>query len=359
MATTVPVFESRGAVFQADSCQPLIDASEAGQVRLEALVHGHYPGSKLPSGTLRGIKSVGYWDAPHDQQWGLDWHRNEGIEFTYLETGAIDFSVEDEDYPLTAEDLTITRPWQVHRVGNPHVTAGRLHWVILDVGVRRPDQPWRWPPWLVLAKSDLDELTQMLRHNEQPVWHTTDEVRDCFQRIGDLVEGREQPPKISKLTVLLNELLLSILELLRAQDLVLDESLSDTRRSVSLFLDELAHNESMLGRDWSVEQLAASCGLGVTQFVHYCRQLKNLTPARFLNYCRLNAAARLLAKRPDSSITEIAFRYGFSSSQYFATRFQAQFGVSPSGYHGHIGQQALQSSTSAASTPTSRRRVQF
>ena len=37
-----------------------------------------------------------------------------------------------------------------------------------------------------------------------------------------------------------------------------DESLSDTRRSVALFLDELAHNESMLGRDFATASRRAN-----------------------------------------------------------------------------------------------------
>jgi hypothetical protein len=122
------------------------------------------------------VKTVGFWDAEHDQQWGLDWHRNEGLELTYLERGTLAFGVDDHQYALHPDDLTITRPWQPHRVGTPHVTAGRLHWVILDVGVRHPHHAWRWPGWLVLTKADIQELTNFLRQNEQPVWHASEEI---------------------------------------------------------------------------------------------------------------------------------------------------------------------------------------
>ena len=42
--------------------------------------------------------------------------------------------------------------------------------------------------WLVLSKADLKELTAMLRHNEQPVWRASDELRHAFQRIARAVE---------------------------------------------------------------------------------------------------------------------------------------------------------------------------
>jgi AraC-like DNA-binding protein len=336
MSCIIPIFDFLGQQHRADDCRPLVEAADAGRVRLSACVHGHYPGQKLPRNMLRGLKSVGYWDANHDQNWGLDWHRNEGIELTFLETGGLDFGVEDGaerlSYLLRPNHLTITRPWQQHRIGSPNVTAGRLHWLILDVGVRRPDQTWRWPPWIVLTKQDLDELTHMLRHNEQPVWQGNDEMLECFKRIGAIVEQQDTQKCVSKLTVLINELLLLLLERLRSQEMVLDESLSDTRRSVAMFLDDLSRNINMLGYDWSVRELADSCGLGETRFIHYCRQLKNMTPAKFLNNCRLNAAAKLLVERPEMSITQTALVCGFSSSQYFATAFQRHHGISPSDY---------------------------
>jgi AraC family L-rhamnose operon regulatory protein RhaS len=102
------------------------------------LVHSHYPGRKLPRGALLGVKSVGFWDAEGRQDWGLQWHRNEGIEVTFLERGASGFAVEQNEFRLRPDDLTVTRPWQRHRVGDPNIGAGRLHWLILDVSVRRP-----------------------------------------------------------------------------------------------------------------------------------------------------------------------------------------------------------------------------
>jgi hypothetical protein len=48
------------------------------------------------------------------------------------------FAVDRIDYNLSRGNLTVTRPWQLHRVGNPNGTACRLHWIILDRGIRRP-----------------------------------------------------------------------------------------------------------------------------------------------------------------------------------------------------------------------------
>jgi hypothetical protein len=56
-----------------------------------------------------------------------------------------------------------------------------LHWLIIDVGVRRPNQDWKWPRWLLLSAAELAELAEKLRHNEDPVWQTSADVRHCFR----------------------------------------------------------------------------------------------------------------------------------------------------------------------------------
>jgi len=329
MIAAPPIYREAGHTYVADACGPLVQAVEKGHVRLHALVCGHYPGRKLPRDTLPGVKTVGFWDAGHPQDWGLDWHCNEGLELTLLERGSMPFCVDGQEIALKPGDLTITRPWQLHRVGNPHIAAGRLHWLILDVAVRRPHQSWKWPPWLVLSKADLKQLTDMLRHNEQPVWRASDELRHAFQRIARAVETDSPERTISRLTLDLNELFLLVLEMCRTSSAPLDTSLSSSYRSVELFLAELASKLSYLAREWTVPRMAGECGLGTTQFVRHCRQFANATPLQYLNKCRLEAARRILLEQPCRSVTQVALDCGFSTPQYFATVFGERFGCTP------------------------------
>ena len=76
--------------------------------------------------------------------------------------------------------------------------------------------------------------------------------------------------------------------------------------------------------------MAEHCGMGVTAFCRYCRELVNAGPVEFLNRCRLDHAVDLLRQNAGLSITDIAMTCGFNSSQYFATRFRQRFHVAPS-----------------------------
>jgi len=269
------------------------------------------------------------WDASRDQGWGLAWHRNEGIEITYLARGGLGFAVDGRPQPLRPGDLTITRPWQVHRVGDPDVAASRLHWVILDVGVRRPHQTWAWPGWLLLPSGMLARLSTLLQRNEQPVWRADAAIDGCFERLARVVADEPGDAREARLKLRINELLLAVFELLDGQDIALDDTLRSAQRSVELFLATLAQR---CGERWRLQDMAEECGLGRSRFTHYCKQLTNMTPVEVLTHHRVRAAQRLLEDAATGSISDVAYACGFESSQYFATVFRAHTGGSPSAY---------------------------
>lgn len=320
--------------YEADTCLPLKEAWKLGEIELEALTRLSYPGRVMPPQMLKGVNSLGYWNSINHQNWGLGWHRNEGLEITYLETGTLAFSVEGhKDNFLHANDLTITRPWQLHKVGNPTVGVGRLYWIIIDVNVSQPHQKWNWPDWIILSQRDLEELTTIMRQNEQPIWHTSQEVGGYFQEIGKKLKEDKAECNESKLAILINELLLSILQILRKGDILLNKSLMESMRSAEIFLVELP---SYLERNWTLQSMAENCSLGTTRFVQFCKKITNMTPIQYLNFLRLKAAAELLGNNPRMDIQHIAYDCGFTSSQYFATIFKKLHGISPKDYRKKI-----------------------
>lgn len=328
----IPIYTDHDEKYRADSCKPLLDAAGAGTIELALISHGHYPGKSLQAEALSGLKMVGFWDAKHRQNWGLPWHCNEGVEFTFLESGTLEFAIPEGIFHLKSNDLIIARPWQRHRIGSPCVTTSRLHWLLIDVGVRRPHQEWKWPPWLILSARDLAEMTTILRRNEQPVWKTNSEIRHCFQKLAHLVQRDCGGSNISRIGHAINEFFLVFLESLRQQNVSLDDSLVTSRRTVRLFLDDLRTHPEHLELDWSIEKMAASCGLGITQFTNHVKSLANTTPLNYLIQCRIDFAAAQLRRTPAERVTDIALKSGFCSSQYFATVFTRVMGCSPREY---------------------------
>lgn len=324
------IFYDVDGTHKADTCENLKAAKSRCELHHSAYAHGCYPGVKMPPKMLPELCVACVWDANKDQTWGLPIHRNEGIEFGYLTRGKLDFIVEGVPYKLKAGDLTITRPWQPHQVGNPLISASRMHWLILDVNVRRPNDPWKWPSWINFAAHDLQKLTQLLSHNEQAVWQGNKQIEKCFEKIAEYIQKTDKPEAIqTRLQLYINELCLEVFEMLQAKNIKLNARLSSTRRSVEMFLAGL--NEH-IDYPWTLEKMAKHCNLGRSRFAHYCKRITNMTAAEYLNHCRIEKAKKLLIENHHLNVLDIAMTCGFESSQYFATVFKKKIGITPSQY---------------------------
>ena len=318
-------YRAEGIVYHADTCLPLTDAVARDKLKFKALARYTYPGDRLTDDTL-GLNSIGYWDASEPQDWGLNWHRNEGIEIHFLESGSMPYAQENNKTELLPNHLTITRPWEAHKVGSPEIGIGKFYWVIIDLGTRRPHQEWVWPEWIVMTQDDLNRLTKILRQDAKWLWKANSKIKDCFFKIGTAVDADIKGSSASKIRLLVNELLILLLELIDSKEVVLNESLTDSSRSVRLFLNELDKN---LSESWTIERMAESAGVGLTRFTYHCRQLTNATPMRYLAMRRVEEAKRILAQNPEYSVAEVAYSCGFATSQYFSTVFKRQEKCTP------------------------------
>lgn len=327
---TRPIYRMGYKHYGIDDCEPQKEAVREGKIEFHALTKGHYPGTLMPKDELPGLNSIGFWDANTSQDWGLNPHRNEGIKIVFFETGTCDMVMGEKTFHLHAGNFIITRPWVLHKFGAPNIGRGRLHWMILDVGVRRPHQNWSWPKWIVMTREDTADLTERWRHIKNPVWTATPLIAQSFRELARSITVWGQPHTVSRMAVHLNQLLIGVLDALTEQQTHENGQLTSRKQVVEMFLRDLNAGSIDLGEQWTLDRMADHCKMGVTAFSKYCRELVNIGPMEYLNQCRLERAARQLRAHPELSITEIAFANGFNSSQYFATRFRRRYKVSPS-----------------------------
>ena len=81
----------------------------------------------------------------------------------------------------------------------------------------------------------------------------------------------------------------------------------------------------------SAEDIAAAAGYSPNYLSVKFRKAVGIGIHEYLMFIRLQAAALELVTT-DDSITEIAFRCGFSDSNYFKDAFKKKYGVSPREY---------------------------
>ena len=155
---------------QLKHCQLLAKAAEEKSIEMRALAVKGYPGVELPPKILPGLISVGYWNSPRDQNWGMTWHQHDGFELEFVESGQLDLGIGSEVFEqVRANHVAITRPWQRHRYGNPYIRSSRLHWLILDIGTTLPNKSIKMPDWVVLSRDDQKEFADLIRDRKSVV----------------------------------------------------------------------------------------------------------------------------------------------------------------------------------------------
>ncbi|MFD4509182.1 AraC family transcriptional regulator [Streptomyces sp. NPDC058457] len=95
--------------------------------------------------------------------------------------------------------------------------------------------------------------------------------------------------------------------------------------------DALRILDAELTREWTLTDLADALSLTPSYLSRLFKGHTGMPPMAYLARRRAEAAADLLA-RTDATVADIAQRVGWSDQNYFARRFKAHFGRSPSEY---------------------------
>ena len=327
--STAPlVFENAGRVFRPDTCERLKEASRNGRISLAGWARGSYPGRSMPRHVLPGVRSIGVWSANREQDWSLGEHCNEGLELTFCLRGALDIAVEGARQRLGANEVMVTAPWRPHEIGIPTVTSSLLVWFIIDLEVRRPNQTWSWPDWVLLSPEERGRIAQVAQNSDQAVWSAPG-LTPAFEAIKHLVETGDAEADDTLMRIHLNVILLQFTNLLASTGATEVVRRDRTTETVRLFIDRL---DEHLSYSWNINDMSKQCGVSRDVFFQKCRDVTNCTPHVYLLQRRLQEAARLLRGDHDASLTDIAMLCGFSSSAHFSSTFRKEFGMSPSEY---------------------------
>ena len=320
------VFENAGQLFRPDSCVPLKEAASRDEVEVTGWARGNYPGAPIPDGILPGIRSLGVWDAQYGQSWGLGTHCNEGLEISFLSHGSLGFAAAGKEHALTPGDVTVTAPWLIHEVGLPDVEASRLIWIIIDVGVRRPNQSWDWPDWVLLNGQEKEKLAHILQNDDRTVWHNR-ALAPAFERLVTELGAEDLASVETDIKIQLNHILLGVARTIVTEDVKALAARDRSLETVRLFLARLHDHVDYA---WRIEEMARQCGMSRGSFIQRCRELVNCPPHTYLSQLRMDKAITMLKSDDDATLTDIAMACGYSSSAHFSTSFKKETGVSPS-----------------------------
>jgi len=229
--------------------------------------------------------------------------------------GAVDWWVEDQVYEVRAGDAFLTRPRERHGGVDAVLQPCELYWAGFTLDAKQPLAGLSAAERLALAKRF---KAARLRH-----FAADAAVRRAFAQLIDASGSRGALTGLAARTAFVQLLL----DALRCHDLAQQQTRAVTTE-VRAAMDWMGQR---LGEDFAIDDAATVAGLSVTRFHERFRAEVGLSPGEWRTRRRIALAKALLRDR-GLSVTQVAMRCGFSTSQYFATAFKRQTGVSPGAY---------------------------
>lgn len=258
-------------------------------------------------------------------------HRNRGMELTFISRGRMEWVVDGRIEVVRQGDIFFTLPWQVH--GSPVLQQPENHayhlLFKLPGEVNTPQRSFRFAPELGFSKTESQTLSRTFCQSRRHAWTAGPRIGSTFPWMVGAFESND-PLDHAKGWALLRVVLIELQGLMNAHQEV-PLTLLDSERRVATFLEQLRQS---CGEEWSLAAMASACGVQRTRFANLVLKQTAFSPMAYLMRLRVDKA-RILLRRIDLSITEIAMDCGFSSSQYFANVFRKCMGLSPTEYREH------------------------
>ena len=84
--------------------------------------------------------------------------------------------------------------------------------------------------------------------------------------------------------------------------------------------------------DFTIDFLASEMNIGRNKVYSKIKGITGMTPNDFIQNIKLKKAAHSLKNKPELTIAEIAYQFGFGTPQYFSKCFKKSFGITPIDY---------------------------
>jgi AraC-like DNA-binding protein len=238
-------------------------------------------------------------------------HVHDAYEITYVLRGRMDHRIGDRAFRIEAGQVFVTPPRVAH--GGVDAVLHRNQHGIVHVAFPRRGLPG-------LAAEEARALARAFAAMAPGVFAASREVPDLIARI--LAEHRAPDAPFARLRArgALYELLALLVRDWRGAPRAAAAT-SPPIHAALAWLDE------HLGESVAFDALARRVGLSPTHFRRLFAREVGESPGEHLARRRVERAKELLSR--GASVTDVAFRLGFPSSQYFATVFKRFAGLTP------------------------------
>lgn len=230
----------------------------------------------------------------------FDGERHNFWEMVYAADGAIGVAEDDRIYSLSSGEAIFHKPMEFHRIWSAEGTSPRVIFLTFSA-----------------SGDGFDTLGNGVfkispEHNR--------EIHSVLSN-AEYCRTLENPIKNQLAAVGLEKF---ILELLENQS---PEGRQEKTRGAANYTEIVRVMNENIDKNLSMEELAALCGLGVSNLKKTFRRYSGTGVMQYFNHLKIMRAMEMI--NSGLTMTEISERLGYSSPNYFSDAFKRQCGITP------------------------------
>lgn len=256
----------------------------------------------------------------------LDYHWHDEIEFLYLSKGSAVFQVDSTPVQLAANEAVCINRGEIHSGHSLNHSYCVYHSIVFNINMLcNSTQDICWPRYIEPLVNKKCKLPQHITGKYQWEKEVLCNIKNIIDWFFKRMPGYELLIKAS-----LYEMFGKIIS---NNGIVYTEKdhTALTEYKTERFKKVLNYISSNYQKKLTIKELSTEANL--SQY-HFCREFKTITgrtPMDYVNYYRINTAARLLEDR-DRKIIDIAMDVGFQSFSYFIETFKQYKNCTPSDF---------------------------
>ena len=224
-------------------------------------------------------------------------------------------------YRATGNELFITRPYELHTTGK--IAQNRCEFFAVQLNLTAHDN------FLGLNQQYSNALCRSLLSMDKHLYHMGDSQISMLRTAFNLISyGREA----DSLTGV--QYLTCVLAGLPYLSPVPEHTNERVNTTIGLALKYI---EQHIEHPITLQELANETNYSLSRFKSKFKEELGITPVEYITLQKMDRAQMLL-KTTNSSITDIAYQLGFSSSNYFCSVFKKTLSYSPAAYRKNFTQ---------------------
>ena len=243
-------------------------------------------------------------------------HAN-AFEIAYVLSGQLKLYCHGKEYTIHGGEAFIARPNEIHGTNGIPYAACELFWIQLTAF---PGDEACMPveDLLFLNETGAQCLIKRLENIQEHIIQTDNgQITNLIQKL--LQHVWQEEISSGELAAHLVSILYMLLEFAKRQ-----RQISPEMKMVCLYI------QSHLQEEITMDMLAEIAGVSESSLKHRFKREIGTPPGKYIMQCRIEEIKQIL--HPQSVMTEIALRYGFSSSSHFAAVFKKHVGCTPTEY---------------------------